>query len=238
MPGAGVSGSSGDVKIGSTSVAEVKKWTFNPKANVAKYASNKTSGYKKAIAGTKEGSGSLECVWDPAIPPTTTINVGTSVTLKLYTTATQFYSVPCVVADFLIVTDIDTGDPVGFTANFEADGQWTDPVAALMFDASSMAQEAPPESISGAFVPGTLMDEATGQVVPQAMPQESIVRILGELKAFLSRIEQGLVVQPEPAAAGSGPIAAQVVSEPQAGGSDVASSPGQTSATSSETVAN
>lgn len=162
MAGAGVSGAYGDVKIATTQVSEIKKWTFNPKANVAKYASNKTAGYKKSVAGVKEGSGSLECVWDPAIPPNTVINVGTSVTLKLYTTATQFYQVPAVIADFSIVVDLDTGDPVGYTANFEADGQWTDPVAGLIFDAA-MAQQADPNLPGGSFAPGVLMDATTGK---------------------------------------------------------------------------
>ena len=188
MAGAGVSGAFGDVKIASTQVSEIKKWTFNPKANVAKYSSNKTGGYKKAVAGIKEGSGTLECIWDPAIPPTTTINIGTSVTLKLYTTAAQFYSVPAVIADFSVVTDLDTGDPVGYTANFEADGAWTDPVAGLVFDAA-MAQQTDPGLPAGSFTPGVLMDEQTGQAVaPVTLDRDTLLATLSRLEGMVKQL--------------------------------------------------
>ncbi len=131
MAGAGISGKDGDVKIGSTQIAEITKWGFNPKANVPKYASNKTGGYKAAVAGIKDGSGSLEGKWDPAIPATTVIAPGTSVTLKLYINATQFWSVPSIIEGFKHDVDLDTGEIVSWSADFQTNGAWTDPVAAF-----------------------------------------------------------------------------------------------------------
>jgi len=133
MAGAGISGKDGDVKIASTQIAEITKWSWNPKANVPKYASNKTAGYKAAVAGVKDGSGSMEGKWDPAIPATAVIAPGTSVTLKLYINATQFWSVPSITEGFKHDVDLDTGEIVGWSCDFQSNGAWTDPVAGLMF---------------------------------------------------------------------------------------------------------
>lgn len=132
MAGAGVSGQFGDVKIGATQVCEVCKWGFTPKANNPSYASNKTAGYKARVAGIKDGSGSIEGKYDPANPIMSTLDVGTLVTLKLYLTATVFYSVPSIIDSLKIDVDLDTGDFVSFTADFSTNGAWTNPVAGFM----------------------------------------------------------------------------------------------------------
>jgi len=144
MAAAGVSGQFGDVKIGSTQISEVCKWNFNPKANNPAYSSNKTGGYKARVAGIKDGSGAIEGKWDPANPATAVIDVATLVTLKLYLTATVFYSVPAIIDALKIDVDIDTGDIVSFSADFSTNGAWTNPAAGLFAPApDGMPMEAP-----------------------------------------------------------------------------------------------
>ena len=139
MAGLGISGKSGDVKIGATSICEIRKWSFNPKSNNPAYASNKTSGYKRRVPGVKDGSGSLEGAWDPASPAISVIEVGTEVTLLLYITATQNYSVPSVIDSFKLDVDVDEGEIVSWTADFSTNGAWTNPSAALTMPSGMQA---------------------------------------------------------------------------------------------------
>lgn len=155
MPGLGISGKDGDVKIGATSICEIRKWSFNPKSNNPSYASNKTSGYKRRVPGVKDGSGTLEGAWDPATPAVSVIDVGTEVTLLLYINATQNYSVPSVIDSFKLDVDVDEGEIVSWTADFSTNGAWTNPSAAIT---------AP----SGAQVPGEADDDGGWQFEPDA----------------------------------------------------------------------
>lgn len=132
MAGAGFSGKDGTVKIGSTDVAEIRNWKFNPKSNNPKYASNKTSGYKRTVAGVKEGSGSMSGAWDHAIDFLSVVDVGTSATLKLYTDSTHFFSVPSVIDDCSINVDIDNGEIVSWDSNFSTNGAWTNPASPMV----------------------------------------------------------------------------------------------------------
>lgn len=143
MPGAAISGKDGDVKIASTSVSEVGAWTFNPKANTVKYASNKTGGYKRAVAGVKDATGTANCKFDPATLPTASLAEGTGVTLLLYLNATLYYSVPSVIDDLRYNVDIDGGEIVSFDVNFSSNGAWTNPTASMTLPDGYLAQEAP-----------------------------------------------------------------------------------------------
>lgn len=131
MAGAGFSGKDGTVKIASTDVAEIRNWKFNPKSNNPKYASNKTSGYKRTVAGVKEGSGSMSGAWDHSIDFLAVVDVGTSVTLKLYTDGTHFFSVPSVIDDCSINVDVDNGEIVSWDSNFSANGAWANPASPM-----------------------------------------------------------------------------------------------------------
>lgn len=173
MAGAGISGMNGDVKIGSTSIFEICKWGFNPKANVAKYASNKTLGYKKAVPGVKDGSGNCEGKWVPANPAYTTgiLVEGTLLTLNLYINATQFWQVPSCVESFKIDVDLDTGDVIGWTCDFQTDGAWIAPVAGLLFDPSMAMMGPNGAQVFGPNVP--LQEEGVPLTPEQTLRQQA-----------------------------------------------------------------
>lgn len=157
MPGAGFSGKDGTVKIATTDVAEIRNWKFNPKANNPKYASNKTSGYKRTVAGVKEGSGSMSGAWDHAIDFLAVVDVGTSVTLKLYTDTTHFFSVPSVIDDCSVNVDVENGEIVSWDSNFSTNGAWTNPASPMM-----------------APVGMGVMAGGSGGELKEAAPQESV----------------------------------------------------------------
>ena len=138
MSCSGISGKDGDVKIGTTSINEIKKWSFNPKVNTQRYASNKTGGYKCTIPGTKEATGTLSGVYTATNSHINVIDVGTMVTLKLYITATLYFSVPAVITDYKLDVDLDNGEIVGWEASFESDGAWTNPTESMTIEAGGV----------------------------------------------------------------------------------------------------
>ena len=125
-----ISGKNGKVMVGAAALADITQWTFNTTSNNAAYASSSTGGYKKRVAGVKDGSGNAAFKLDPADPITDAINEGDAVTLLLHLDATNFYSVPAVIDAVRLEVDIDTGDVVGGVAEFSANGAWTKPAYA------------------------------------------------------------------------------------------------------------
>lgn len=122
-----VSGQRGTVQIGSSDLVETKGWKFSRKANVHTYASNTSAGYKRAVAGTKSGSGTISGAYDATDPIDDHFEEGDEVTLKLYTTASAYYSVPAVIESIDFEVDMDEGDIVSWEAAFVADGAWALP---------------------------------------------------------------------------------------------------------------
>jgi hypothetical protein len=120
-----VSGQYGSIKIGSSNLVECMNWTFDRKAAEHAYASCNTGGYKKRIAGTKDGTGTIRGLQDSADPIENYIIEGSSVTLRLYWTAAKYYSVPAIVNSLKTEVDIDDGAPVPWDADFGANGAWT-----------------------------------------------------------------------------------------------------------------
>lgn len=143
MAGNAITGRDGDAKIGATQIAEVTKWNWNPKVNIVSYSSNKTLGYKQKLIGIREGTGTLEGVWDAANPAYSVLAEGTvDIALKLYINATQFWAITAVIESFTQDVNIDAGEMVTWNASFHAKGSWTAPVAAMMMpeDAEALRQ--------------------------------------------------------------------------------------------------
>jgi len=120
-----ISGKDGKVLAGSAVVAEVTRWRFQKDAATRRYASNATGGSKRSLPGVQSGGGTIEFKFDLSAP--SPVAQGTAVTLLLYLDATHFYSVPAVVKTVKLLVDIDTGEAIGGTTEFETDGPWTEP---------------------------------------------------------------------------------------------------------------
>ncbi len=122
-----ISGKNGKVVIGSAALAEITDWTFHATSTNHAYASSSTGGYRKRVAGVKDGSGSIGFKLDPAAPITSDLDEGSAVTLLLYVDETHFYSVPALIDAIHLAVDIASGDVLGGTAAFSANGAWTKP---------------------------------------------------------------------------------------------------------------
>lgn len=124
---AAISGSDGKVKVGTTEVAQVTKWTFEESAEVDKFAHSGSSGYKDGVAGSKDVKGSLEAKFSEA--GTQLFDVGDRVSLELLTdsgmTPKGSLTGDAIIAGISLEVDIDSGGAIGFSASFEGVGAWT-----------------------------------------------------------------------------------------------------------------
>src|SRR3954466_12565707 len=121
------SGKDGKIKVGATTLADITRWSLSTTAHNASYASSATAGFKRRVAGVKEGSGRIMFKLDAADPLTDDFQEGSSVTLLLYVDATHFYSLPALIPTLTLDVDIASGDVVGGTAEFSTSGAWTLP---------------------------------------------------------------------------------------------------------------
>lgn len=116
------SGKSGGV----TGIAEVTKWSATHEANVWTGGTSSSGGWQRAVAGVEKFSGSIEAKFQDA--GDATLDVGQIVELTLVTddggTPIGSLSGDALITSIDYEVDIETGDPVGFTANFESDGEW------------------------------------------------------------------------------------------------------------------
>ena len=122
------SGKGGSVKISATSVGEVLKWTARKTAELDVFGSSESAGYQKAIAGRKGITGTIEGKWDSAL--VSPILEGTSATILLYLNATELLTVPCLIGEFEIGVDINTGTANTFHAAYSSNGAYTEPTLA------------------------------------------------------------------------------------------------------------
>lgn len=122
-----ISGKDGKVKIGSTTLADITHWTLRTTALLSAYGSSATAGFRRRVAGIKDGSGTLDGKLDPADPISDDFDEGASVTLLLYLDATRFYTVPAIIESFRLEVDIDRGEVLGWHAEFSTQGAWTKP---------------------------------------------------------------------------------------------------------------
>ncbi len=122
-----ISGKDGKVKIGSATLADITHWTLRTQATLSAYASSATAGFRKRVAGIKDGSGSLAGKLDPGDPISDDFDEGAAVTLLLYIDPTHFYTVPALIESLQLEVDIDRGEVIGWRADFSTSGAWTKP---------------------------------------------------------------------------------------------------------------
>lgn len=132
---AAISGKNGSVETtsgsggGDGAQAEITGWTFNTTSNNPSWASSTNPGYKKRVAGVKDGNGTISGKYDSSNTLFDTLEPGVTVTLtlKINATGSNYYVVPAIIDEFNIEVDMDNGDVVGWTANFSTNGEWSEP---------------------------------------------------------------------------------------------------------------
>jgi hypothetical protein len=117
------SGKDGTVLLGSGAVNEVTKFTIESKAHVGKWGSNLSAGHKKALAGVREKTGTVEF----KVPEggSAEMEVGDEVTLTLKPDGSATQSGLAVIESVSIEVDVDTGDAVSGSFTWHANGAWS-----------------------------------------------------------------------------------------------------------------
>lgn len=118
-----VSGKDGTVLIASGAVNEVTKFTMSSKAHVGKWGSNLSAGHKKALAGVRERTGTVEF----KVPEggSAEMEDGDEVTLTLKPDGSASVSGLAVIEEVSIEVDVDTGDPISGSFTWHANGAWS-----------------------------------------------------------------------------------------------------------------
>ena len=117
------SGKDGTVLIGSGAVNEVTKFTIEDKCNVGKWGSNLSAGWKKALAGVCEKTGTVEF----KIPESGSadMDVGDEVTLTLKPDGSATQSGLAVIEAVSMEVDVSEGGPTTASFTWHANGAWT-----------------------------------------------------------------------------------------------------------------
>ena len=122
-----ISGKDGQVKEGATVLAEITHWVFRTAAKNRAYSSSATGGFKRRLPGVKHGEGKFSYKLSATSPQTQQFEEGDAVTLALVIDADNAYSVPAVIDSVQLEVNVDTGEPIGGTAEFSSNGAWTKP---------------------------------------------------------------------------------------------------------------
>lgn len=119
-------GRGGSVKVGTTTVAEIKSWSLELSVDTIDVTSFSSGGWKEIIAGIKEWSGSAEGNWDMTDTQgqkalQDALLGGTTVTINLYIDSTKRYSGTAYIKSVSVEAAAD--DVVSVSFDFEGTGQ-------------------------------------------------------------------------------------------------------------------
>jgi len=115
-----ISGKDGQIKIGTTKLADITSWSLVTTAKNQSYASSATAGWKTRREGIRDATGTIRFKVDMADPITDDFDEGSGVTLLLHLDGTRFYSVPAIINSLSFEVDIDDGDVISGVAEFGA----------------------------------------------------------------------------------------------------------------------
>lgn len=123
-----ISGSAMSVLYGGTPAAalHVGKWSISKKIETGKYASNSTSGWRKAVAGVKDWSGSMTVyIHDGAALEWSVEGAEVSCQFHADGGGSDYYAGSIRITEVSEEFDADSGDPVASEITFEGSGALT-----------------------------------------------------------------------------------------------------------------
>ena len=122
-----ITGIGGDVSLGGSAVAHVRKFSLNRKANIAKYASSDTAGYEKSADGIKEWDASIDIYSDGGNAAVGSLAVGAKVAVVLTSVAGKTFTGNCRIDGIdNLEADIEGSGMVAMTLNVTGHGTYTD----------------------------------------------------------------------------------------------------------------
>jgi len=119
---AAASGQYGEIQADGSTLVECTEWTLTEEIAEQVYASVATNGWRQRVAGTKDCSGTCGGIFDPADPIHDYIEIGDSVTLRLYFSATKYHSVPAIINSIETNLNIEEGEIIRYNVNWGGNG--------------------------------------------------------------------------------------------------------------------
>jgi len=118
----GISGNSGKVLAGTSTIAELTQWEAELAKDTQTYNSQDGGVWQKTVAGNKKLSGTLTGKYDPDEPIDAVLDSDAIVALRLYQNSLKYISCQARLGSLNFSANMDTGEPEEWTCTFESDG--------------------------------------------------------------------------------------------------------------------
>lgn len=116
-----VTGQEGTLKVGASEVNEISNWQITKTATTSRFATNKSGGWKRTVAGSKDWTASfdLKLVAGQAIP----VKVGEAYIITFHINdSTDYYIGRGVIANDELECNVDEGTEITIPISVEGDG--------------------------------------------------------------------------------------------------------------------
>lgn len=122
----GFTGQYGNAKVGSSAIAEVAEWEFEPSQKLGAVVTNATGGFESQILGAISGKGSVTVVI-PSTGAACPMTFGTAVTLLLQAEAagTNSFTIKAVLESAPVVVKLASEEAVAVKFNFKSTGPFS-----------------------------------------------------------------------------------------------------------------
>lgn len=121
----GQSGNQGYISLNSCDVQELTHWTMDYPFGVGTYNARSGAGWQKTVSGNKKISGTLTGKFTPGNDIRTNIDSTSILPLVLNLDASSYWSGNARISNIKMSSNIDTGEPQEWTADYESHGAWT-----------------------------------------------------------------------------------------------------------------
>jgi hypothetical protein len=120
-----ITGRLGKAVVSGVLVLRLTEWRLNHSVSVAAWGDSDSGGFTNRKAGRIDGTGTIMGKFDSGRKPYAIFRTGDVITLALWntTTAGDYWAFPSAIVErFDYTVSPDTQDPIGWTADFGADG--------------------------------------------------------------------------------------------------------------------
>ena len=124
-----ITGKSGEIQVGATTVARITSWDVNPTlATSSEWGDSDSAGYTNRLRGRLDATFNAAGKYDTASEPWSLIYVGVVADVTLWINGTKYFNFPRALCnDFNMTIDIDSAEVVGYESSWGADGMYYRP---------------------------------------------------------------------------------------------------------------
>jgi len=118
-----ITGSDGNVMVGTHRVARIMEWSITANIQVSEWGDSDAGGFTNRKRGRRDATGTIGGKFDTDFPVNQVFEEGDSAVLVLFETATRYWYFSCgLITEYSTQVNVDSGEVVGWSANFGSDG--------------------------------------------------------------------------------------------------------------------